>query len=79
MNESDILRELESAIAAAGNPEGAYTTQELGEALGLGEEAVRRRLKALKRAGRLEVLTVRRENINGVMDHRPAYRILPAA
>ena len=40
--------------------------------------AVRVRLSALKDAGRLEVVTVRRLNLAGKLQARSAYRILPS-
>ena len=80
MTAEELLSELESVLAEAGRgPDDAYTREELEEILGLGESAVRRRLRAMKKAGRLQIVTVVRENVAGEPSRRPAYRILPAA
>ena len=77
MTESELIRSLETALAAQADPEGYYTTDELCDLTGLEGKAVRRRLRTLKRAKRLHMVEVRRPNLRGVMMPVPAYRVLP--
>jgi len=56
--------------------DGCATTDELAQRTGLSSNTIRKRLKALMRAGRLEVRQVRRESIlSGCAYHCPAYRL----
>lgn len=74
MNESQVLEELYRALQNPG-PDDAMTRREISEALGLGAEAVRKRLRAAKKAGRLQACRVLRENLEGQMQSTPAYRL----
>lgn len=61
--------------AAEQRTDGALTSRELGEELGLGQEATLRFLRALKAAGRLEVVTVHRSSLIERVIPKPAYKI----
>ena len=78
LTKEEIVKELQSAIAGADNPEDGHTVFELSDLLNMSPGAVRVRLSALKDAGRLEVVTVRRLNLAGKLQARSAYRILPS-
>ncbi len=78
MTEDEILHELE-AMRLFDGPEDAYTTDELCDMLGLEAQAVRRRLKVAKKAGRLEVVDIQRERLDGLPSRTRGYRILPAS
>jgi predicted ArsR family transcriptional regulator len=78
LTQEQIIAELETAIGNTEDPPDAYTTLELGDLLGLSNNAVRVRLRILSEAGRIEVVRVTKPNIAGVPQPRMAYRILPA-
>lgn len=76
MTTEELIHELEAIFAAADDPGGAMTRMELERELGLGEDAVRRRLHALAAAGRLETVKVRRTSpLSGATSPVIAYRI----
>ena len=81
MSESELLEALQAAMQAAGQGDeapGAMTTAELADETGWSTARVRRGLKALKRAGRLERVYVQREALDDSMRPTPAYRIVEA-
>jgi len=56
--------------------DGCATTDELAQKTGLSSNTIRKRLKELMRAGRLETRQVRRTSIlSGTLYHCPAYRL----
>ena len=69
MTEDEILHELE-AMRLFDGPD---------DMLGLEAQAVRRRLKVAKKAGRLEVVDIQRERLDGLPSRTRGYRILPAS
>jgi hypothetical protein len=73
-----IIAELEQLTRTGQTADGFYTTKELADLLGVGKVAMARRLDLAKQAGRLEVVRVKRESLDGRMMTSPAYRILPA-
>ena len=76
MTESEVVRALREIMEQADEQaDGYFTSDELVEASGAGITRVRSWLKAAKRAGRLDVRIVQRENIVGVMRPTPGYRI----
>lgn len=75
---AEILAELEAAAKHVETPDDAFTIEELRDATGWGGVQIRNRLKLAKKAGRLAVVKVKRENLMGNMQPVPAYRILPA-
>jgi hypothetical protein len=77
MTAADILAELEELTRSASTPDGFYTNKELAAVLGIGKVAMAKRLELAKRAGRLEVVFVQREAIDGRPLRSPAYRVLP--
>ena len=74
-----MIAALQEARAEARTPDGAMTTQELTEELGWSGAEVRRRLRALKAAGQLEIVRVVRENLAGAEQPLPGYRILESS
>jgi len=76
MTHTQLLQEIEAAFAAGSDPEGAMTSEDLAAQLGLGIKATRERLKRLKAAGRLEVVSVDRVTLAGNVSPVPAYRII---
>lgn len=76
MTEAEQLALLEEVFAKVEGPEDAFTTDEWGEMLGLGEEATRKRLRSAKKANRLERIEVVREALDGRRGTVPAYRLL---
>lgn len=76
MTEREIIEQLHELLATnSQEPDDAFTIQEWCDLLGLGEKAVRRRFRVVKKAGRLACTPVLRENLMGVMVPIPAYRI----
>lgn len=76
---NDILEAISAAVTVSADPDGAATKNEIVAASGLSEGMVTQRLMGLKREGRLEVVRVKREAIDGNMRSAPAYRVLPVA
>jgi len=76
ITESQLIAALQEARAEARTPDGALTTQELAEELNWSGAKVRKRLRALKAAGQLEIVRVVRENLAGAEQPLPGYRIL---
>ena len=76
ITESQLIAALQEARAEARTADGAMTTQELIARLGWSGTRVRRRLHALKAAGRLEIVSVTRQNLANVDQVLPGYRIL---
>jgi len=68
----DLLRELEAMLAPA---EAGMTCAELAQALGMGMNAVRRRLHELKVGGRLQTVRKRMRRIDGVEISVTAYKL----
>ena len=77
VRDAEIIAALEDVLRAQADPEGYYTCDELCGLLGPGRVMVQRRLQVAKRAGRLDVVRVKRESLDGRMMHTPAYRIVP--
>lgn len=77
--DADLIAELEALVSQGDDPEGYYTTVEWCAMLGLAEDSTKRRLTIAKRAGRLDMQKVQRENLAGHIVRVPAYRLLPAA
>lgn len=76
---AEILAELEAAAKHVETPDDAFTIDELHDTTGWGRVQIRNRLKLAKKAGRLAVVRVQRENLMGNLQPVPAYRILPVA
>jgi len=60
---TDLLQQIQEEIPEFADGE-ALTTAEIAEALGLSENATRRRLRELKRAGQIRVVSKRVQAIN---------------
>jgi hypothetical protein len=78
MTAEEMIAALEEIVGKQDDPTGFYTVEEWSEMLGLGETATQKRLKAAQRAGRLEVVKVKRPSIDGRLMLSYGYRILPA-
>lgn len=74
--ESDLINALEAARITNTNAAGALTMHELRATTGRSLTVLRRQLWELKTAGRLEVVRVMTERIDGVMTGTTAYRIV---
>ena len=77
MTAEEMLLELEKALTQADTPDDAATTGELAELLGVGDAAIRKRLKKLSKTGRVVPVRVYRESLTGTSRLVWAYRILP--
>ena len=77
MTEAELLEALVTELRAQdAGPEDARTTLEWVPMFGLrDDEAVRRRIKALLRAGHMESCWVKRQNMAGNPTTVPAYRL----
>jgi hypothetical protein len=74
----EILAALEEATRHPEYPDGAFTVRELMQRTGWGEERVRRALRVIKDAGRLQVVKPPREALSGAMLPTVAYIITVA-
>ena len=79
INETDILAALASYRSAADRPAGVFTTREGAEVAKLGTRAFADLLRKVKADGRLELVPVTVEGLNGRQTRVMAYRIRPAA
>ena len=77
MTEADLIAELQAAIENVEAPDDAFTTGELADLLGVGEAAVRKRLKRISKTGRLVPVRIMRESLTGNLCKVWGYRILP--
>ena len=77
MSESELIAELQTAIDNVEFPDDAFTTVELSELLGVGEAAVRKRLKQFAKTGRLVPVQIMRKSLTGNLRKVWGYRILP--
>lgn len=76
MTGEELIAELEALYSAnCAGPDDVFTVTELADLMGLGEKSIRRRLRQAKKLGRLDVIMVVRENLNGVAVPVPAYRL----
>lgn len=71
---SDILEAIRQAQAKGPRQDG-FTVRELGEALGLGPEPTRKRLRVLWEAGQIESVRVIRPYMDGRISEVPGYRL----
>ena len=77
MTEADLIAELQAVIENVEAPDDAFTTGELADLLGVGEAAVRKRLKRISKTGRLVPVRIMRESLTGNLRKVWGYRILP--
>ena len=71
----DAIREAATQLPA--RPEGAHSLKELCRATGVAREAMLDHLARLKATGRLEVVRIVQEGIDGRRAKVSAYRVLP--
>ena len=76
LTEADLLAELQSAIDGAETSDDAFTTHELADLLGIGDAAVRLRLRRLAKTGRLVPVKIMRKSLTGNLRRVWGYRIL---
>ncbi len=77
MTTEEMLLELEKVLTKADTPDDAVTTGELADLLGVGDAAVRKRLKKLSKTGRVVPVRVHRKSLTGTSRLVWAYQILP--
>ena len=81
LTEGELLQALQAALqeaqqAEAEGADGALTARELTDVLGWYSGRVHRWLRTLKDQGKLEVIKVHREAVDGSSRVSPAYRLL---
>jgi len=77
MTEAEIIEELQAAIDNVDSPDDAFTTGEVADLLGIGDAAVRKRLKQFAKTGRLSPVRIMRRSLTGNLRKVWGYRILP--
>lgn len=75
MTQAALLDALRQAFAQPSGPDDARTTWELQKTMGLGDKAVRMRIRLAVEAGQIEGVMVTRQSIHGKPTQVPAYRI----
>ena len=76
MTEEDIIKEI-LAIRTHEGDQDSFTTTELSDAIGLSNHTLRKKLRVLWNAGRLEATQKRIAGIDSRSYMRAAYRLLP--
>ncbi len=77
MTEEEIIKEILAVVTHEGDRD-SFTTTELSDAIGLSNPTVRKKLRVLWNAGRLETTQKRIAGIDGRSYMRAEYRLLPA-
>ena len=77
-NDDDLIEAMMEPNPNNGPDEldGAWTREELEERLGWGKHKILERLHALKKAGKVKVERIKREDIAGTMRKIPCYRFV---
>tara|TARA_R100001163_G_C4996126_1_gene146937 strand:+ start:291 stop:557 length:267 start_codon:yes stop_codon:yes gene_type:complete len=76
ITEEEIIKEILAVVTHEGDQD-SFTTTELSDAIGLSGPTVRKKLRVLWNAGRLESTQKRITGIDGRSYMRSAYRLLP--
>lgn len=76
LSEAEALEAIAAATSGT-TPKQAKTVQDIMGACGLSRDVVRRALGRLAMQNRLEVHQVRRPDLSGRINQRPAYVVLP--
>lgn len=76
ITENDLIEALRQAAECGGDAEGAISVDELRVALGWGKTRIREILRDLKMDGRLEIVWVPSESLDGKRIVKPAYRLV---
>lgn len=71
---SEILEALQAGSRCAIDPKDAFTVREMLDCTGWSRGKVNGHLLAIKKEGNLELVTVQRERLDGMMHACPAYR-----
>lgn len=74
VTQDDLLDALRSALTTAPSDDG-FTGPELARTMGCGENKVRQALRALLSEGRLDVITLRRQGLDGRAMSIKGYRL----
>jgi hypothetical protein len=75
MTQASLLDALREAFAQPSGPDDARTTWELQKTMGLGDKAVRKRIRLAVEAGQIESVTVTRTSVHGKPVQVAAYRL----
>ena len=75
ITESEIIEAIRAAQSTFDSPDDAFTVGELSVAMHLSIPIVREYLLALKATGKLEMILVKRESLDGRMRAVPLYRV----
>lgn len=75
LTESDLIAALLEARGEPGNADGALTMREIVQQTQWGERRLQLKLEEMKRAGRIEVVRVEREALDGRLVRVPGYRL----
>lgn len=75
ITQAEILDAIRDAVQTADVPD-AFTMRELQDATGWGEKQARAKMRVAKLAGRVDVVRVERENLQGRMMPVLAYRLV---
>ena len=75
MTEAELLEQVAQALELTEAEDGAMTVMDLADSLGMGLDAVRRRLRPLIQNGTIEVIRTQRKNISGIVQHRRLYKL----
>ncbi len=78
MTEGELLADVLASVLAEADPANAFTARELRKLTGWGHAKLRDRLHALNDERRLDVVTVTRPTLGGVMRPTQAYRLKPS-
>lgn len=76
MTEADLIAELQAAMESVESQDDAFTTGELADLLGVGDAAIRKRLKQFNKTGRLMPVRIMRKSLTGNLRKVWGYRIL---
>ena len=76
MTEADLIAELQAAMERGEAQDDAFTTGELADLRGVGDAAIRKRLKQFNKTGRLMPVRIMRKSLTGNLRKVWGYRIL---
>jgi hypothetical protein len=75
LTERDLIEAVLASAEAQGAAQGALTTAELAEQAGMSYTLTLAKLHRLQKEGRLEVVRMRRQSLDGRTTWVPAYRL----
>lgn len=77
VTQNDLLDAIREAMTRPGESGDGFTSVELASASGKSVRVILAALKQLIGSGSAEVVTLRRQKVNGVWANQPGYRIKP--